>query len=142
MKRQVVQLSIMVALASIVGIVSIGAQEPDTKAAQASVEAWLSLLDNQSYAASWDAAASLLRTAVTQEVFQTATQAVRTMLGKMKARSLKSATSTKTLPGAPDGEYVVCQFDTSFEQKAAAVETVTAIREKDGKWRVGGYFVK
>jgi hypothetical protein len=37
-----------------------------------------------------------------------------------------------TLPGAPDGEYVVFQFNTSFEQKSAAVETVTAIREKDG----------
>ncbi len=60
----------------------------------------------------------------------------------MKLRTLKSATSTATLPGAPDGAYVVFQFTTSFEQKSAAVETVTAIREKDGTWHVGGYFVK
>jgi hypothetical protein len=39
----------------------IHAQEPGTKAAQMSVEAWLSLIDNQSYAASWDAAASIFR---------------------------------------------------------------------------------
>jgi hypothetical protein len=45
-------------------------------------------------------------------------------------------------PGAPDGEYVVFQFNTSLEQKSAAVETVTAIREKDGTWHVGGYFIK
>jgi len=50
--------------------------------------------------------------------------------------------STTTLPGAPDGEYVVFQFNASFDQKAAAVETVTAIREKDGTWHVGGYFIK
>jgi hypothetical protein len=42
----------------------------------------------------------------------------------------------------PDGEYVVFQFNTSFEQKAAAVETVTAMREKDGTWHVAGYFIK
>jgi hypothetical protein len=64
------------------------------------------------------------------------------MVGQMKSRTFKSVTSTTTLPGAPDGEYVVFQFNTSFEQKAAAVETVTAIREKDGTWHVGGYFIK
>ena len=52
------------------------------------------------------------------------------------------AGESTTLPGAPDGEYVVLQFDTSFEQKAAAVETVTTIREKDGTWHVGGYFIR
>ncbi len=52
------------------------------------------------------------------------------------------ATFTRTVPGAPDGEYVVIQFDTQFENKAAAVETVTPMREKDGSWRVSGYFIK
>ena len=105
-------------------------------------EAWLSLIDNQNYAASWDAAATLFRTRVTQEQWQTAAQTARAPLGQLKSRTLKSATSTTTLPGAPDGEYVVFQFTTSFEQKAAAVETVTAVREMDGKWHVGGYFIK
>jgi len=36
----------------------------------------------------------------------------------------------------------VFQFNTSFEQKQAATETVTTILEKDGTWRVGGYFVR
>jgi hypothetical protein len=46
------------------------------------------------------------------------------------------------LPGAPDGSYVVFQFDTVFEQKAAAVETLTAGREPDGTWHVIGYFIR
>ena len=33
-------------------------------------------------------------------------------------------------------------FDAQFENKAAAVETVTPMREKDGSWRVSGYFIK
>jgi len=129
-------------LAACLGSGPAQAQEPGTKAAQTSVEAWLSLIDNQNYAASWDTAATLFRSAITQEKWQAAAQTARAPLGPLKSRTLKSAMSTTTLPGAPDGEYVVFQFNASFDQKAAAVETVTAIREKDGTWHVGGYFIK
>jgi hypothetical protein len=60
----------------------------------------------------------------------------------VKARKVKSATFTRTLPGAPDGEYVVIQFESQFENKAAAIETVTPMHDKDGVWRVSGYFIK
>ena len=67
---------------------------------------------------------------------------VRKPLGELVSRKLKSATFAKSLPGAPDGEYVVLQFDASFENKKEAIETVTPVREKDGKWKVSGYFIK
>jgi hypothetical protein len=57
-------------------------------------------------------------------------------------RALKNANYTKTLPGAPDGEYVVLQYETSFEHKQSAAETVTPTLDKDGKWPVSGYFIK
>ena len=142
MKRRVVRISMVFALAACLGSGPAHAQEPVTKAAQTSVETWLSLIDNQNYQASWDTAATLFRNAITQEKWQSAAQTARAPLGRLKSRTLKSATSTTTLPGAPDGEYVVFQFNASFDQKAAAVETVTAIREKDGTWHVGGYFIK
>ena len=69
-------------------------------------------------------------------------RAVRDPLGKVTTRKLKSATYTKSLPGAPDGEYVVIQYESSFEHKQSAVETVTPMLDKDGKWRVSGYFIK
>ncbi|MEW6584469.1 MAG: DUF4019 domain-containing protein, partial [Nitrospirota bacterium] len=53
-------------------------------------------------------------------------------------KSKKYATS---LPGAPDGEYVVIEFETSFENKKSAVETVTPMMDS-GKWRVSGYYIK
>ena len=34
------------------------------------------------------------------------------------------------------------QFESSFENKKQAIETVTPMREKDGKWKVSGYFIK
>jgi hypothetical protein len=49
---------------------------------------------------------------------------------------------TRTLPGAPDGDYVVIQYRTRFEHKAAAVETVPPMRDADGQWRVSGYFIR
>ena len=46
------------------------------------------------------------------------------------------------MPGAPDGRYVVVQYDTVFENKASAVETVTPMADPDGVWRVAGYFIR
>jgi hypothetical protein len=45
-------------------------------------------------------------------------------------------------PGGADGEYVVVTFETSFENKKTAIETVTPMMDKDGTWRVSGYFIK
>jgi hypothetical protein len=58
------------------------------------------------------------------------------------ARKLKSKQYTKTLPGLPDGEYVVIQYETMFEKKQSAIETVTPMLDKDGKWRVSGYYIR
>jgi len=46
------------------------------------------------------------------------------------------------MPGAPDGKYVIIQYDTVFENKASAVETVTPMVDPDGSWRVSGYFIR
>ncbi len=46
-----------------------------------------------------------------------------------------------SLPGAPDGRYVVILYDAVYEHKQAAVETVTPMYDGDA-WRVSGYFVR
>ncbi len=56
--------------------------------------------------------------------------------------NMLSAQYRTELPGAPDGEYVVIQYEVSYENKKAGVETVTPILDKDGKWRVSGYFIR
>ena len=142
MRPRAFQFSALVILTCVLGAQSTQAQEPATKAAQLSAETWLSLIDNKNYAASWDVAATLFKNAIAREKWGTSVQTARAPFGPLQSRTLKSATSTTTLPGAPDGEYVVFQFNTSFEQKQAALETVTTIREKDGTWHVGGYFIK
>ncbi|NOX96543.1 MAG: DUF4019 domain-containing protein, partial [Nitrospirae bacterium] len=69
-------------------------------------------------------------------------QAIRKPLGKNISRELKSKRYRTSLPGAPDGKYVVIQFKSSFENKKSALETVTPMLDKDGKWRVSGYYIK
>jgi hypothetical protein len=53
-----------------------------------------------------------------------------------------SATYVTSLPGAPDREYVVVQFQTSYEKKKDAIESVTPMKDSDGKWRVSGYYIR
>jgi hypothetical protein len=121
---------------------SLQANEVAEKAAVTAAGAWLSLVDEGNYAESWNQAAGLFKAAVTREQWQSTVKAVRTPLGKVVARKLKSKQYTKTLPGAPDGEYVVIQYETTFENKKSAVETVTPMLDKDGKWRVSGYYIR
>jgi hypothetical protein len=53
---------------------------------------------------------------------------------------MKSPAPALSLPGAPDGEYVVIQYETQFEHHTPA-ETVTPMLDKDGAWKVSGYFI-
>ncbi|MFI5307443.1 MAG: DUF4019 domain-containing protein [Polyangiales bacterium] len=118
--------------------------EPDASVSNgtAAASAWLALTDSSKFAESWDAASSLFRAAVTRADWVKAVTATRTPLGALRARKLKSATVAHQLPGAPDGDYVIIQYQTVFEHKASAIETVTPMKEKDGTWRVSGYFIK
>jgi hypothetical protein len=110
--------------------------------AVAASNAWLNLVDKAKYAESWDEAATYFKNAVTKEQWERSLQGVRKPLGSVIQRQLKSKQYSTTLPGAPDGEYVVIQYDTSFENKKSSVETVTPMREHDGRWRVSGYYIR
>jgi hypothetical protein len=118
------------------------ADEAAEKAAQAAAEKWLGLVDQGQYAESWGTASSYFKNAVPEKQWLQSMKGARQPLGKMISRRLKSATFTTSLPGAPDGQYVVIQYATSFENKASAVETVTPLRDPDKQWRVSGYFIK
>ncbi|MBX9900775.1 MAG: DUF4019 domain-containing protein [Burkholderiaceae bacterium] len=104
-------------------------------------KAWLAEGDAGNYAASWSKSATVFQSSINAQNWSEALKKVRAPLGKVKTRTLKSAQETTTLPGAPEGNYVVIQFDTVFENQAS-IETVTPMKEKDGSWKVSGYFIK
>jgi len=117
------------------------AQSPEDLAEKSAL-AWLALVDAGNYEESWRDAASFFRGAVSQEDWKKAMVGARQPLGKLLSRKVKSRTYRESLPGAPDGKYVVFEFDASFENKKTAVETVTPMLDPDGTFRVSGYFIK
>jgi hypothetical protein len=110
--------------------------------AQKAARVWLEQVDKGDYAGSWDEASELFKTKVSKEQWEKAVRSVRGPLGELRAGKLQSAEYMKELPGVPDGEYVVIQYETSYENKASATETVTPMLDKDGQWRVSGYFIR
>jgi hypothetical protein len=120
----------LVGLATLVVLVGCShqASNEETAQAEAAARSWLGLVDAADYARSWDAAAAYFRNSISQPQWGSRVSAVRGPLGDLKSRQELSTRFTRSLPAAPDGEYVVIQFRTSFEHKAAATETVTPMK--------------
>ncbi len=117
--------------------------DPDAKASarKATLE-WLALVDSEQYSESWNEAASLFKVNVARIHWESAVRSARRPLGAMQSRSFLDAVYETELPGMPDGKYVVIRYQASFENKADAVETITPMLDRDGLWRVAGYFVR
>ncbi len=114
----------------------------DTRQARAAAETWLRGVDSGAYEASWDQAAELFQRAVERDVWAQKLAAVRAPLGALETRRMTSAQAHSSLPGVPDGRYVVMEFAATYEHKRRAVETVTTFLEPDQAWRVAGYFIR
>ena len=112
------------------------------KSIVAAAQLWLGEIDSGNYAKSWKQASSYFQGAVTEKNWTDALNGTRKPLGKLLSRKIVKTQSATSLPGAPDGNYLVMQFDTSFANKKSAVETVTFLREKAGNWRAAGYYIK
>ena len=117
------------------------AETPEDAAGKAATS-WLALVDAGKYGESWQQAAELFKQAVPQAQWPGMVEKARAPFGKLVSRKLKSAKFTHELPGAPAGEYVVIQYDSDFEKRSGATETITPMKDKDGVWRVSGYYIK
>jgi beta-lactamase regulating signal transducer with metallopeptidase domain len=112
-------------------------------AAVAAIQNWLGEIDGTQYAKSWQDAAPYFQQKVTQEAWVAKLEGARSPLGKCSERKLVScalfpADSSKTFKN----EYVITQFDASFENQKYSIETVVFIHEDDGTWKAVGYRLK
>lgn len=120
-------------------------QTRNPKAEQAAIEAaqeWLQGVDEEKYDESWVAAARLFQEKVPQHTWHQQLSGSRDPLGPVIHRVLKSRQYRTSLPGAPESEYVILQFSSSFAHKASALETVTPMFDGDRGWRVSGYYIQ
>jgi hypothetical protein len=121
------------------------AQENVVSSAAEAAERWLAEVDKGDIAASYDHMAIASRQMMTREQWGMSVKAARAPYGKVESRRMVAAVPTRHLPNAPDGEYVVIQYNTFFDKlpdNQKGIETVIPMRDKDGFWRVSGYFVK
>ncbi|MCK9294682.1 MAG: DUF4019 domain-containing protein [Desulfobulbaceae bacterium] len=130
-----------------IGLLSVVACTPKgnpvaEKAAIDSAQRWLEQVDLGKYGESWDEAAEYFKSSISKDKWQQTLESARGPLGEALSRELVSKQFATSSPGAPDGEYVVIQYKTSFENKKNAIETITPTLDKDGKWRVSGYNIK
>lgn len=101
---------------------------------------WLETIDSGRYAESWDDAAPYFQMQVPREEWIKAVQSVREPLGEIVSRELISKSLHGSLPGVPDGNYVVSKFDSSYNNKQHAIDTVTLVQTQE-QWKVVGYFI-
>jgi hypothetical protein len=116
--------------------------DPKTDDAVKAAGDWLKLVDAAQYKESWTEAATFFKERVKEEDWIKMVELARKPFGEVQDRKLLKATPTAELPGAPDGEYVVIQFQTAFSRKKNSVETITPMKEPGGSWRVSGYYIK
>ncbi|HZI23232.1 MAG TPA: DUF4019 domain-containing protein [Gemmatimonadales bacterium] len=112
------------------------------QAATKAATRWLTLVDSTRYAASWDSSAAMLRSQVTKSAWQEAAVGARSGVDPLGAREQLSAQYTRQLPNAPPGEYVVLQFRSAGRNQTRWTETVSLTLERDGAWRVAGYYIR
>jgi len=126
--------------------------EAAEQAAVSAAEKWLALVDAGNFEESWKHTASLFksgisekhffRSGVTKQQWQSSLSTVHDLLGEVVLRRLKSKRYTKDLPWEVTAEYVVIEYETTYERQMIRTEKVILTKESDGEWRVSGYLFK
>jgi len=119
-----------------------GASDKPEEAAQPVVTEWLALVDAGKFDECWEKMSPGFKKAVSKRKWSSTASDIRKATGAFSSRKLKSATYSKELPGAPEGEYVVLEYESVFANKPVATEKVTLILGRDLYWRVSSYAVK
>ena len=136
---------LQIAVFLLIAVACLGAQlatNDDVKATNDAAQKWLALVDEGKYGDSWDEAASFFKEKVTKQQWQQTIAGVRGPLGKVDSRQFKQAEFKTELPNAPAGKYMIMQYRTKFANGGEMIETITPMMDKDGTWRVSGYYIK
>jgi len=138
-----------IVLAAVVCSISVRAADTaasDPKqAAIANAQAWLLEIDGGQLKQSWKDASAAFQKQLTSDQWEAALNSARTPLGKCNQRHEVSAALQKdpvTPNGVVKGEWVIMQFESSFENLKSATETVTFTKEADGTWKAAGYLIR
>jgi Protein of unknown function (DUF4019) len=112
---------------------------PAEDEASAIGQKWLAFLDDQKYEESWKQAGSMFRSEVKQDEWVVSLKRFHDPLGALVSRTSSRVDFTKSLRGAPDGEYAIIHYASEFKNKSIT-ERLTLVKE-DGKWQAAAYAI-
>lgn len=105
-------------------------------------------MDAENYAQSWEQASPALKSKITKHQWVDKARQAHDHLGKLESRGTPTVRYfRKNPPNWTPGEYepvVAAQvlYDSKFADLSSAKEICALILEKNGQWRVAGYFVR
>jgi hypothetical protein len=139
--KRIVIFGVAIAILLLTGI-SCTTNNEKEKAAVTSAEKWLALIDTGKYSESWQEANEYFRESVQQDQWEKIIWSVRTPLGKVISRELKTKIYKKESPGEPQGRYIIIQYATSFQNKNTTTKEIVDLFDNNGRWIVSGYHLK
>ena len=129
----------------LVGLVLGACSESNPEAERSAYEAtkpWIALMDQGEYEKCWDEAAPWFRDKISsRDMWIAKAHETRDPLGNLVFRELNTTTYKTNPMGAPDGEYTIVVYSSSWDA-GSIYESVSMQRQPDGSWGVVGYFVK
>lgn len=120
--------------------------QDDTEAVLDASDAWLALVDEADFDASWEQSSTMMQQAVTVEQWRQAMENAHAQLAALAGgpvdltqREVVEVTTVENQPNLPEGDYRSVRYRTQQGDMAFG-EAVTLQREGD-EWKVIGYFV-
>lgn len=116
--------------------------EEDEKRLLKAVEEWLSLVDDEKYAESWENASEFLRSYIIEEGLSKEEwiswlARLRKNLSKPLSRKLKAKEYVDYDPIFPDGPVYYLEYETSFGKKQSKTESIVLMLEEEGLQLLG-----
>ena len=149
MLRRALFVTAVALLPALAAGVSAQAMSPDQRAALDAAERWVAAVDAGRYADAWAMASTPFKSAVGRDQWRDGVRDIRKDYGSVVTRKGEKMAYVGEKPG-PDypttgpkeGMKIGIHFDTVFAGDRKATEEVTMVFEKDGLWRVVGYYIR
>ncbi|MCC7327394.1 MAG: DUF4019 domain-containing protein [Burkholderiales bacterium] len=125
------------------------AMSPDQRTALDAAERWLVAVDAGRYADAWAMASAPFKSAVGRDQWRDGIRDIRKDYGGIVTRKGEKMAYVGEKPapdypttGPKEGMQIGIHFDSRFAGDRRATEEVTMVFEKDGLWRVAGYYIR
>ena len=103
---------------------------------------WLALLDSGKTGAAWDVSSPHLKSVVTRKGWIDGITSARKPFGDFVKRTPTKFARSHSMPGAPDGDYSIIEFDTEFANGKRASEHIIWMLGEREVWSVSGYYIR